>query len=139
MARNDGEQKRNIVKVFAIGALVSALAGYVAGILTAPKSGRETREDIKSKANETYSAAEKRLKQLHTELGDIIDKVSGQIDTFKNRKEVSDALDKGRDAKQKAREVLSVLHDGETDDKELKKAVKDATDAIEHLRNFLRK
>ena len=52
---------------------------------------------------------------------------------------MSDALDKGRDAKQKAREVLSALHDGEAEDRDLQKAITDATKAIEHLRDFLRK
>jgi len=140
MARDNGEDKRQrLLKVFAIGALLSAAVGYLAGILTAPKSGRETRDDIRSKAGATYTAAEKELKKLHTELTDIINTVSSKIETFKNRKEVTNALDNARDAKQKAREVLSILHEGETDDKELKKAIKDATDAIEHLRNFLRK
>lgn len=37
----------------AIGAIVGAAAGVVAGILTAPKSGKETRDDIKRKALET--------------------------------------------------------------------------------------
>ncbi|MCA1806602.1 MAG: YtxH domain-containing protein, partial [Actinobacteria bacterium] len=31
---------------FAIGAVFAAAAGYVTGILTAPKSGKETRKDI---------------------------------------------------------------------------------------------
>ena len=35
---------------FVLGALVGAAAGVVAGMLTAPKSGKETRADIKSKA-----------------------------------------------------------------------------------------
>lgn len=139
MSRGDHGDKQNVIKVVAIGAALSALAGYVAGILTAPKSGKETRADIRDKAQKTYSVTEKQLKTLHTELGDLINEISGRINTFKNSKEVSDALDKGRDAKQKAREILSVMHDGEADDKELKKAVQDATDAIEHLRNYLRK
>jgi len=37
----------------AIGAIIGAAAGVVAGVLTAPKSGKETREDIKRKALET--------------------------------------------------------------------------------------
>ena len=37
---------------FVLGALVGAAAGVVAGILTAPKSGKETRADIKAKAKE---------------------------------------------------------------------------------------
>lgn len=139
MLRSRKEEKQNLVKKFAIGAAVSAAAGYVAGILTAPKSGKETRADIKHKAEETYGAAERELKKLHTELTDMIEEVSDRITSFKNRKEVSGALDRGRDAKQKAREVLSLLHEGETDDKELKKAIADATKAIEHLRDFLRK
>jgi gas vesicle protein len=122
-----------------IGAAISAAVGYLAGILTAPKSGKETRADIKNKAVETYTAAEKELKKLHTELTDMIDEVNDRITTFKNRKDVSGALDKGRDAKQKAREVLSALHDGEAEDKDLQRAIKDASLAIEHLRNFLKK
>lgn len=128
-----------VVKKVAIGAAISAAVGYLAGILTAPKSGKETRQAIKDKAQETYVAAEKELKKLHTELTDTIDEVSNRITSFRNSKEVSSALDKGRDAKQKAREVLSAMHDGEADDKDLKGAINDATKAIEHLRDFLRK
>jgi gas vesicle protein len=44
----------------AINTLVAAAAGFAAGILLAPKSGKETREDIKAKALETKDrAAEK--------------------------------------------------------------------------------
>ena len=132
------EGNSDVLKKVAIGAAITAVAGYVAGILTAPKSGKETRADIKNKALETYSAAEKQLKKLHTELADVIEEVSGKVTSFKNRKEVSGALDKGRDAKQKAREVLSTLHDGETDDKDLQKAIKDASKSIQHLRDFLK-
>jgi gas vesicle protein len=131
--------KSRVVRVFAIGALLTAVAGYVAGLLTAPKSGRETRADIKNKAEGAVAATERELKKLHTELTDVIDEVSDRLGSLKNRKDVGDALERGRDAKQKAREVLSLLHDGETDDKELKKAIADATKAIEHLRDFLRK
>ena len=38
---------------FALGALVGAVAGVIAGVLTAPKSGKETRADIKKKAGES--------------------------------------------------------------------------------------
>lgn len=139
MFKTRKEEKQDLVKKFALGAALSAAFGYLAGILTAPKSGKETREDIVDKAKESYNAAEKELKKLHTELSDVIDEVSDKISSFKDRKDVSGALDKGRDAKQKAREVLSTLHDGEADDKDLKKAIGDATKAIEHLRDFLRK
>ena len=41
----------------------AAVAGVAAGILMAPKSGKETREDIKKKAQEFSSEAEKRTEQ----------------------------------------------------------------------------
>ncbi len=131
--------KRGVVKTIALGAALSALAGYVAGLLTAPRSGKETRQVIKNKATETYEAAEKELKRLHTELADVIGEVNDRFSTFRNPKEVDEALKKGRNAKQKAREVLSVLHDGEAVDEDLKAAIKDATKAIERLRDFLHK
>ena len=133
--------KNSAVKIFAIGALISAAAGYIAGILTAPQSGKETRADIKNKATESYAAAERELKRLHTELSETIDKVNSRVKDLQGRsaKEADEALQKGRAVKQKAREVISALHDGEADDKELRRAIKDATDAIEHLRNYLKK
>lgn len=134
-------KSRNTARNFAIGAAISALAGYLAGILTAPKSGKETRTDIRNKAEEGYAAGERELKKLHTELTDAMNRVGDQIEALKGRtaKDAGDAIDKGREVKQKAREVLSALHDGEADDAELKKAIKDATDAISHLRTFLKK
>jgi len=133
------EKKQELAKKFALGAVLSAVIGYLAGLLTAPKSGKETRQTIKDKATETYNTAEKELKKLHTELNDAISEVSDRIDSFRNKKEVGEVLDKGREAKQKAREVLSALHDGEAEDKDLQKAIKDATAAIEHLRTYLHK
>jgi len=133
------EEKQQLAKKFALGAVLSAAVGYLTGLLTAPKSGKATREAIKDRAAETYNTAEKELKKLHTELNDVISEASDRIDSFRNKKEVGEFLDKGRDAKQKAREVLSALHDGEAEDKDLQKAIKDATAAIEHLRTYLHK
>ncbi len=138
MAKTE-DDKSGVVKAFAIGAAISALAGYVAGILTAPKSGKETREDIRNRAQASYAAAEKELKKLHTELTDVLHEVGDRVESFKNRKDVDAALKKGQHAKQKAREVLSTLHEGEAEDEDLRKAIKDATDAIDHLRDFLKK
>ena len=40
-------------KKVAVGAVVAAAAGFVAGILTAPKSGKETREEVVDKVEST--------------------------------------------------------------------------------------
>ncbi len=47
---------------FALGAVIGAAAGLVAGMLTAPKAGKETRADIKAKAGELKADADSKLK-----------------------------------------------------------------------------
>ncbi len=128
-------------KKIALGAALSAIAGYVAGILTAPKSGKETRDDIKEKAVETYTAAEKELNKLHTELGDALTEAGTKFGDFRGRgkKSLDEAVSKGQKAKDKAREMLSSLHDGEADDRDLKRAITEATKAVENLRTYLKK
>jgi len=42
-------------------------------------------------------------------------------------------------AKEKAREILSAVHEGDADDKDLKKAVDEASKAVAHLRTYLKK
>lgn len=41
----------------AFGVVVGAVAGVIAGLLTAPKSGKETRADLKKKAGELKQQA----------------------------------------------------------------------------------
>lgn len=47
----------------ALNALFAAAAGFAAGILLAPKPGKETREDIKNKALETKEQMDKKAGQ----------------------------------------------------------------------------
>ena len=138
MGKND---KNSILKTLAIGGTVAAVAGYVAGILTAPKSGKQTRGDIKVAANETYAKAEKELKKLNSDLGKLIDeaKMKGDKLGAKAKNELSDLVEKAKDAKEKVREVISAIHEGDAEDKDLKKAVKDAKTAIDHLGDYLKK
>lgn len=128
-------------KRLAIGAAVAGAAGYVAGILTAPKSGKETRKDIKDATEHGVTEAEKQLKNLHTELGDKVDEARKRSDTLsgKAQKELRNAADKAKDAKEKAREVLSALHEGNAEDKDLKNALADAKHALDHIKDYLKK
>ena len=139
MSRKD-RQRQNL-KRLAVGSTVAAVAGYVAGILTAPKSGKETRGDIKDTADKGFAEAEKDLKKLHTELDKTIKeaKVASDKAGVKAKKELGELIDKAKDTKEKAREVLSAIHEGDAEDKDLKKAVKDAGNSIKHLRKYLKK
>jgi gas vesicle protein len=125
----------------ALGSAIAAAAGYIAGLLTAPKSGKETRGDIKKATNESLAQAEKELKKLHTELGRTIDeaRVKGDKMSAKARNNMSEFVDNAKDAKEKVREVISAVHEGDAEDIDLKKAVKDANKALDHLREFLKK
>ncbi|MEO7364397.1 MAG: YtxH domain-containing protein [Candidatus Saccharimonadales bacterium] len=44
-------------KKLAIGAAIAGAAGYLAGVLTAPKSGKATRDDIKDATQRGISEA----------------------------------------------------------------------------------
>lgn len=132
---------KDATKKVAIGAVVAAAAGYIAGILTAPKSGKETREDIKTTAKSAYVMAEKELKALHTELDKLIVEAKGRANDLKGvgKENLDKAVANARTAKEKARELLSAVHEGDADDKDLKKAIDDATKAIAHLKTYLKK
>src|SRR5579864_8438754 len=111
----------------AMGAAIAAVAGYVAGILTAPKSGKETRADLKHAADVAATKAERQLKSMHTELTDLLDdaKVYGSKVSGKAKVQYEDVMEKSKIAKQKAREVLSALHEGDADDEDLKRVLKE--------------
>ncbi len=134
-------RKDNTLKKLAIGGTIAAAAGYIAGLLTAPKSGKETRGDIKKATNESIAQAEKELKKLHTELGKVIDeaRIKGDKLGAKAKNDLADLVDKAKDTKEKVREVISAVHEGDAEDIDLKKAVKEANTALDHLREFLKK
>ncbi len=132
---------RGSFKKIAFGAAIIGVLGYLAGILTAPKSGRETREDIKGAANAGLLEAEKQLKGLHTELGELLSELKAKGAMLQGRAatEAQELMANAQAAKEKAREVLSAIHEGDAEDEDLKKAVKQANLAIDHLRAYLKK
>lgn len=128
-------------KRLALGTIFAAAVGYVTGILTAPKSGKETRSDIKHAAEQGMAEAEKQLKKLHTQMNDLLKEAKTKAADLKGTasKDLQVAIDKVSTAKEKARELLSALHEGGAEDKDLKKAIDDATKAIDHLKGYLKK
>src|SRR3990167_3664618 len=103
----------NNSKKFAIGAAIAAAVGYVAGILTAPKSGKETRKDVQNAAVKVKTEAEKKLKILHSELNDLLKQVKANSKKIQKGAgdELTTIVSKAQEAKEKAREILSALHD----------------------------
>ncbi len=128
------------VKKLAATTLFAAIAGFITGLLTAPKSGKETRQDIKNTANKAKTEAERNLKNLHSELSQLVNQGQAKAKSLKSktREELQAAVEKGSVAKDKAREMLSALHDGEAEDKDLQKAVTESKKAINHLKKFIK-
>lgn len=126
---------------WALGAVFAAAAGFLAGILTAPKSGKETREDIKVATKKGIAEAEKQLKQLHTQMNDTIAQAKDKAKSLKGdaQKELQGAIEKAGVVKEKARTILSAVHEGDAQDKDLQKAVEEATKAIGNLKAYLKK
>ena len=79
-----------------IGASVGVLAGAIAGILFAPQSGKETREDIKQYLHEMKEKIAEELAQLGELTKDKYDEVVGKVvKMYETEKKISteDAAD----------------------------------------------
>jgi len=126
---------------FALGAIMAAGIGYIVGILTAPKSGKETRGDIHHNASKAKTEGEKQLKSLYSDLQDTIDKANQQTSKAKGKatKEYKDAVAKADAARAKAKLLLSALHDGDADDPNLKAVIKEVSSAKTNLVKFIKK
>lgn len=124
-----------------VGVGLAALVGYLAGILTAPKSGKETREDVRKAAQAGMTEAERQLKNVSGELADLLEEAKKRAADLsdKARKEMDDLVARAKAAREKAREVVSAVHEGDAEDEDLKVAVKEANLALKHLRDYLKK
>jgi len=136
MLRKKSHTKRNV----AIGATAAGIAGYLAGILTAPKSGKETRKDLSSKASDVKDVAEAQLAKLASELSDALKAAKAKSGSLsaKARDELNDAMVKAKDAQNKASQVLKAFKDGEADNAELNRAVKQSQQALNNLKRYLK-
>jgi gas vesicle protein len=138
----DEQKKSGNGKKWAVGALLLGIGGYIAGILTAPKSGKETRKDIADNANRVVSEAEKRLKVMHSEMNVVIEDTKQLLQgkTGKAKEDLQKAVHVAKDKQGKVKEMLTALRDGGTsDDPNLQKALKEAGKALDELKKFLKR
>ena len=132
-------QEKN--KGLAAGAAIGAIIGVITGILFAPKSGKETRQDIKDTSAKAIAALQEQAKKLQSDLTVLIDKAD---EMFKDKTHV--ATEKAKelvDQAKHARDSLTVLAKsvkaGEADDKDLNKAIKKAKESKDALTVYLKK
>lgn len=106
-----------------------AAAGFIAGMLLAPKSGKETRQDLKNKAHEAKRAAGEKAEHMKHAMKDGMDsfhkgkdeaksELSGFAESAKERasRVAEEAKDLGREAKQRAGRVADKTKGGSTAD-----------------------
>ena len=123
------------------GALIGAAAGFIGGVLYAPKSGKETREDLKNGTKKVIKVADKQLHIVHDELAGLVVKVEGQMHDLKEsvKTEAYDKLSLAKKARDQAATVLTAVRNGDSNDEDLELAVKNATAAIDNLKKYLKK
>lgn len=127
-------------KKIAIISTISLAAGYIAGLLTAPKSGKQTRADIRNASAKTIKDTEKYLNELHKDLTTLLEQAASKAKTFrgKGKDKLSNLVQDAKTAQTKVKEVMGAIKRGDADDPELKKAVKQASEAKKHLTNYIK-
>jgi gas vesicle protein len=129
------------LKRLAISSGLAGLAGYLAGLLSAPRSGKQTRRGLKHVTDKSRYQFEKDLRVLLKELDSIISeaKKSGNEMSSKTEKELKLVVEKAQTNKEKIRELISAIHEGDAEDDDLKRTIVSANSALEHLKDYLKK
>ena len=127
---------KNVAKVAAIGAGI----GYLAGLLTAKQSGKETREDIASSTKKVKDTTEAKIDELYKELADIIKKVESKVSSSSKtvKSGVATATAAAKKTQAKANEIVKAVKSGKVSDKDLADSVKSTKAAINSLKNYLK-
>ncbi len=135
MAKNDHSGRK-----IALGALIAGAAGYITGVLTAPKSGKDTREDIAEKASDIKDDTTSQLLELQNELEGLIQKTKDKSVALSSqaREEFNESVVKAKDAKNKLSTAVKSVKTGEAEDPDLNKAIKQAKAAIKNLNKYFK-
>ena len=134
------DRKNHTIRKIAIGSAIAGAAGYVAGILSAPRSGQQTRKGIADKAEDIKGSAEDQLDDLNGQLKDLIKSTKDKATTLNStaRAELNEAVMRAKDAQNKTAEVLKAVKAGEASDPDLNRAIKQAKQAAKNLGKYLK-
>ena len=129
--------KKNLI---ALTAVIAAGAGYLGGLLTAPRSGKQTRKKVARSASRAVVKGEKQLKKLYSELNSNLKDAEKQVTKVRTKanNELKEAIKNANEARAKAKMVLTALHEGDADDPALKAAIKQAKEAKKNLGKFVK-
>jgi gas vesicle protein len=133
-------KKPNTGKKMALSALIAGVAGYIGGVLTAPKSGKETRKKLTEEAEGFKDSAEEQLQKANEDLKVLLKDAKTKTVSLsaQAKEEFNEALLRAKDAQNKASSTLKAVKNGEAEDPDLNKAVKQAKLAAKNLGKFFK-
>ncbi|MEX2014306.1 MAG: YtxH domain-containing protein [Candidatus Saccharimonadales bacterium] len=126
---------------WALGTLIAASVGFAAGVLTAPRSGWRTRKKLSESASKARVDGEKQLKQLYSELQNLIKESETRVKKSKLKvdNEFKKQLENSKKTRIKVKMLLSAIHGGEATDPDLNQMLVEAKKAKSNLSKFLKK
>lgn len=128
-------------KGLAIGALLGAVVGVITGILFAPKSGKETRKDIKDAAGKAADTLVQEAHKLQDDAKELIEKTESKIKQLKGKAGdvAKDHVKEIKHTTENVRTAVRAFKDGKASDKDLNDAIKQAKAAHSALKTYLKK
>jgi gas vesicle protein len=134
-------KKQDTGKKMAVSAVIAGVAGYIGGILTAPKSGKETRKKLAEEAEGLKDSTEEQLQKANEELKVLLKDTKTKTVSLSSqaKEEFNEAVLRAKDAQNKATTTLKAMKAGEAEDPELNKAVKQARLAAKNLSKFFKR
>ncbi|MGH7195968.1 MAG: YtxH domain-containing protein [Candidatus Saccharimonadales bacterium] len=135
------KNRKNQTKKLAVGTSMAAAAGFVAGILTAPRSGQKTINQLKKSGQKGLRRADSQYAKTQDQLNQALDdaKLEAAKLSGKAKDELNDAAAKAQLAKDKTQTVFDSVRRGATSDKDLQKALDNAKSALKNLKDYLQK
>ena len=103
MARRDDDDRGHVWTAAAAGIVIGVAVGGVLGLLFAPRPGRETREELKDRAEQTLDELRDAARELAARTRELAEKT---------RENVAHSIEVGRDAYTRTRDDLTARLDG---------------------------
>lgn len=111
--------------------------GYALGVITAPRSGKQTRRRIKKSTKKSVRDIERDLKTVYSQTKATLNIVA------KDNPEVTAKIKNAKEAAQKSqskvKNLLSAIHGQDNVDDDLEAALKDAKSVLQDLKQFITK
>ena len=106
---SNNEEPKSVVLNFLAGMGLGALVGAMTALLLAPKSGPETRQDLKTAADDLRAKADKVVQDLSESSEELVKKSKDILESTKSK--VQQAIETGRQAMVKKQEEMTEAGD----------------------------